>query len=112
MMLVSLQQAKDHLNEIGDDRDDEITLKIKGASRMIYRYIQDGSVIILESTNEPAQDSEGNPIVDEDIQTATLMMVGYLMKNKDEDSEKAWELGKFPNAVTAQIYHLRRLSMA
>ena len=55
-MLVSLQQASDHLRRDTTDDDADLTIKIQAASAAIMDYLG-GDVIPLLSTGEPEEDS-------------------------------------------------------
>lgn len=113
MMLVSLQQVKDHLNIYIADEDNKITLLIQGASNMIVRYLKEYALTFLESSGQPFLDSNGNaPDVPGDVKTATLLLTGILYENPDGDEAKAFSLGNLPASVTAQIYSLRYPSIA
>lgn len=113
MMFVTLDQAKEHVREACDAEDSDITLKIEGASQMIANYLQSAINPFIESTGEPYYNADGvATLLPADIKTATLVLIGYLFRNRDEDPEKAFTLGNLPPAVTAQIYHRRPLSMA
>lgn len=106
MMLVTLQQAKDHLRVDTDFQDNEIALIIEGASDAVARY--------LTSTDPEAtdayMDSNGEPItelVPPVVRNATLIMIGYLFRNRDENEGEAFERGYLPKPVTALLYPLK-----
>ncbi len=112
VMLVSLAQAKEHLEVDHSDRDNDITLKIHAASAVVLNYIRNGADAFTDSAGEPILDSNGLPIgIPYEIQAATLLMLGYLYKNRDSDPDKAYGLGTLPNDVTALIYKHRVLTL-
>lgn len=105
VMLVSLAQAKDHLEWDNSDRDDFLTLKIHSASALVLNYMKNGADAFTDSAGEPIEDSNGNPLgIPYEVQAATLLMVGHLVKNRDGDPDKAYSHGMLPNDVTALIY--------
>jgi hypothetical protein len=109
--LVSLQSVKDNLRIDTDVEDVEIQRKIEGASTMILRYIQD-MTMFQDSSGEIPQDSNGDPIVDADVQAATKLLVGIMYRDPDGAEMEKWLQGYLPFAVTAQIYHLRLPTLA
>lgn len=79
MMLVSLQQASDHLRRDSGDDDADLTLKIRAASAAIVNYIGSGRIselIVFDSSGEPEE-------VPEPIQAAVLLVVGDLYADRD-----------------------------
>ncbi len=113
IMLVSLQQFKDHMNIYINDEDNKCRLLVQGASQMIVRYLKEAANTFLESTGEPFLDSNGEaPNVPGDVKTATLLLAGMLYSNPDGDENKGFSLGNLPACVTAQLYSLRYPSIA
>lgn len=113
MMLVTLQQASDHLRRDTTDDDADVTLKIKAASRAAVRYLKTGADAFLDSAGDPHLDSNGNAIgVPEDVQAAVLFLVGWFSKNRDDDEIKAFQEGKLPAVVTALLYPMRDPTLA
>lgn len=109
MMLVSLEAAKDHLRVDNDDEDSDLTLKIAGASAAVLRYLKsDGIADFADSSGELMLDSsgvaEGVPF---EVQAATLLMLGYLYKDRDNDAGHEYETGYLPRPVTALLYGRR-----
>jgi hypothetical protein len=81
-MLVSIQQASDHLRRDTDADDADLTLKIKGASAAVMRYIGDHN-LFTDSAGDVAEDSNGVAIdVPEDVQAATLLLIGDFYSNR------------------------------
>ncbi len=105
VMLVSLQRTKDHLEWDSSDRDDFVTLKIHHASALILNFIKNGPDLFTDSAGDPIVDSNEEPIgIPYELQAATLLMVGHLVKNRDGDPDKAFKHGMLPDDVTALIY--------
>jgi hypothetical protein len=105
VMLVSLQQAKDHLRVDSSDEDNDLTLKIHAASAAVLNYIRNGADLFTDSAGEPILDSNDAPIgIPYEIMAATLLMLGYLYTNRDADPDKAYGHGMLPNDVTALLY--------
>jgi hypothetical protein len=106
-MLVSLQQAKAHLRVDTSDEDTHIALLTEAASGAVLNYLKDDSAAFLDSYGD-VMDSNGEPIgVPREVQSATLLMLGYLYKDRDGDPENAYEMGYLPKPVTALLYPLR-----
>lgn len=83
VMLVSLQQASDHLRRDTTDDDNDLTLKIKAASAAIMAYLG-GDIVPLLSTGEPEEDSNGIAIdVPDQVMQATLIVIGMLYADRD-----------------------------
>ncbi len=82
VMLVSLQQASDHLRRDTDDDDADLTIKIEAASQAVLNYIGDQDFI--DSAGEVEVDSAGDPVgVPRPIQAATFILVGQLYIDRD-----------------------------
>lgn len=115
MMLVSLSKGKDHLRVDHDAEDSIIELYIKAASKAVLNYLKDGKDAFLDSTNldssgEVEVDSDGEPVgIPFEVQAATLIMLGYLYKNRDNNDgyDGASGQGVLPLPVTALLYMLR-----
>lgn len=129
-MLVTLQEASDHLRRDTGDDDNDLTLKIIGASAAIQNYLQNPMLAyeyamdewgnpVLDSSGDPflATDSSGDFIVRHEVKIATLIMVGYLYKDRDADeyTKKAEDrIGKtyLPQAVHWLLDPLRKPVLA
>lgn len=108
VMLVSLDQAKQHLRVDTSDDDGDIALKIHAASGAVLNYIKSGPDNFLDSSGEVIVDSSDNPIgIPFEVQAATLLLVGYFYKDRDGDPDKAYEMGYLPKPVTALLYPFR-----
>src|SRR5207245_838994 len=106
MMLVTLEQASAQLRRDTTDDDADLTLKIKAASRAVVTYLKTPS--FADSAGDVIEDSSGIAIdVPEDVQIATLLLVGYFYKQRDEDAGKEFEAGALPRPVTALLYPYR-----
>lgn len=105
VMLVSLAQAKDHLRIDTSDGDNDLTLKIHAASGAVLNYIRSGADAFTDSSGEAILDSNESPIgIPYEIQAATLLMIGYLNRDRDADGDKAYQMGYLPAPVTALLY--------
>lgn len=117
----------------GDSPDDpDLSLKIAGASAAVLNYLKSRRNLYvlsyeLDSNGDDALDSNGDPIPEVDsngrpvylrdtngdriiadpIKSATLLMLGFLYKDRDENPDKAFEMGYLPAPVTALLYPLR-----
>lgn len=119
MMYVTLERAKAHLSMDHDEDDTLITAYVQAASGAVKNYLKSGSPYEVErdSNDDPALDSNGNPtyeldssgdkIVRAEVQSAVLLMIGHLYKDRDENPDSAFEAGYLPKPVTALLYPLR-----
>lgn len=106
MMLVTLQQAKDHLHVDTDFQDVRIAEIVEDASHAIITH--------LTSTRPDAadafMDSNGEPITEllpGLVRRATLMQIGYFFRYADDNEGDAYDRGYLPKPVTALLYPLR-----
>jgi hypothetical protein len=117
----------------GDSPDDpDLRLKIAGASAAVLNYLKSRRNLwvrvyetdtagdeVLDSNGDPvpAVDTDGKPIyvvdsngdrlIADPIKSATLLMLGFLYRDRDENADKAFEMGYLPAPVTALLYPLR-----
>lgn len=116
MMLVTLQQARDHLRSDDSDDDNDLELKVLAASAVVMNYIQylDESIELFTDTNgDPLTDTDGLvPDVPYAIKAATLLLIGYLYRNRDGDPDKAFSHNQLPWDVTALLAPYRDPSLA
>lgn len=124
MMYVTLARAKQHLNMDHDQDDVLIDAYIRAASEAVKNYLKSGSAYDVErdSNDDPVLDSSGDPIYAVDsnddkivryaVQAATLLMVGFLYKDRDENPDEAFAQGFIPKPVTALLYALRDPALA
>lgn len=113
MMLISLYRGKRHLRMDHNEEDGEIESFIHAASAAVLNYLGDGQDTFLDSssydsTDELVVDEDGEPVgIPYEVQAATLLMLGYLYRNRDTDIDGAFEQGYLPKPVTALLYPLR-----
>lgn len=124
MMLVTLQEASEHLRRDTVDDDQDLTLKIHAASAAVLNYLkrealayeperdEAGSIILDEhGAPVPVLDDENKPIVRFEVRAAVLLMLGELYKNREgeQDGEipTQWGYGYLPRPVVSLLYPLR-----
>ncbi|UJF37673.1 phage gp6-like head-tail connector protein [Pseudomonas aeruginosa] len=124
MMLVTLQEASDHLRRDTDYDDADLTLKIHAASAAVMNYLKrdslayeperDSSGEVVRDSNGwpvPMLDSSGNPAVRFEVKAAVLLMLGELYKNREGEQggeiPTQWGFGYLPRPVVALLYPLR-----
>jgi len=119
MMYVTLEQAKRQLEMDHDDSDSLITGYVNAASKAVKNYLKSASPFeierdahynpVLDSSGDPiyVTDSQGDMVVAAEVQQATLLLVGYFYKDRDNNADGAYEKGYLPKPVTALLYPLR-----
>jgi len=117
-MLVTLAQASDHLRRDSTDDDADLTLKIHAASGSVLGYLKGANHLVQEvdGDGKPVFDEDGKPVYTDqvlyEVQAATLLMVGYLYRARDNDKDHEYEQGFLPRPVTALLYGLRTPAIA
>lgn len=101
--LVTLPQAKEHLRIDDDAGDADLSLKILAGSAAILAYVQGSRDLIVSSDGALI---EGEPL--RRTQTALLMLLGWLDRNRGGEEEEKLQQGELPFSVTMLIYDLRR----
>lgn len=102
MMLITLEEAKRHLRVDDESDDSDIELKTHAASGAVRNY--------LKSAADAYFDADGAVIADVvpfEVKAATMLMLGYLYKDRDENADGAFDQGYLPKPVTALLYPLR-----
>ena len=119
MMYVTLARGKQHLNMDHNEDDTLITAYIGAASEAVKNYLKSASPFEVErdSNDNPILDSSGDPVYVVDssgdrvvkyvVQAATLLQLGFLYKDRDENADGAYDMGYLPKPVTALLYPLR-----
>lgn len=109
-MLVSLQQASDHLRRDTTADDNDLRLKIEAASGAVLNYLEDGAESFLDTAGEVPEDTNGDPIgVPYEVKAAVLLLVGDFYSNRGEDQSANWvDPNYLPRAVTALLYPRRK----
>lgn len=101
--LVTLEEAKMHLRIDDDYGDPDLTLKIQGGSAAILSYIQGSRDLVVDDTGALIV---GEPLTR--VQTALLVLLGYLDRNRGGEEEEKLKQGELPYSVTMLIYDLRK----
>lgn len=124
MDLITLQDAKAHLEMDHDDSDADIGRMVSEASAAVLNYLdgapigqpmRDEQGVVLRDTSDEivyVRDSSGELAVRFEVQAATKLMVGYLFRLRDEDEKREFEMGYLPRPVTALLYPLRSPAVA
>jgi hypothetical protein len=99
VMLVTLQEASDHLRRDTDDDDADLTLKILAASRAVINYLKNDMSVYeweLDSAGDRVymQNSAGDYIIREEVKQAVLIMVGIFYIDRDAREYTDTESGR------------------
>ncbi|XUA20713.1 head-tail connector protein [Citrobacter sp. OP27] len=101
--LVTLEEAKMHLRIDDDYGDPDITLKIQGGSAAILSYIQGSRNLVVDDSGVLI---EGEILTR--VQTALLVLLGYLDRNRGGEEVEKLKQGELPYSVSMLIYDLRK----
>lgn len=112
VMLVSLEQASEHLRRDTDADDNDLTLKILAASAACINYLKSGANSFINSSGDVDYDSAGNPIVPYNVQMAVLILVGIFYRDREGQDTMItssrimdkWQLGYLPMPVQSLLY--------
>lgn len=120
MMFVTLNQAKAHLEVIHNGDDPLILAIIQGASGAVFNYLKSSRhlfeperdsnyqpVTDSNGAEVPARDSNGAKVIRNEVQSATLLQIGYLYRNRDENPDEAFYGNYLPLPVKNLLYMLR-----
>lgn len=97
IQLVTLNQAKSHLNETSSYFDQQIDMNIWGASAIMLDYLK----VDLGSPEQLPW-----PTVPYEIQAAVLLMVGTLFRQRETDADVLSE------PIKALVHRHRNMTMA
>ena len=101
--LVTLEEAKLHLRIDDDYGDSDLTLKIQGGSAAILSYIQGSRSLVVDDSGKLI---DGEALTR--AQTALLVLLGYLDRNRGGEEEEKLKQGELPFSVSMLIYDLRK----
>ena len=113
MKLVTLDQVKARLRIDTDASDADLEDMIEGASGAVVNYLKAGADVFLDTAGAPTVDTGGYALgVPDEVQTATLLLVGYFYRHRDENPDGEYEMGYLPKPVMALLYPLRDPALA
>lgn len=106
--LVTPEEVKAMQRIDGDDVDDMLMLLIPAASAAVVNYLKAGADAFIGEDGEVTAPED----VPFEVRAATVIMVGQMMRNPDNDVEEAFRPGYLPRPVTALLYPLRDPAVA
>ena len=116
---VTLARAKEHLYVIEDADDALIAAQVAAASGAVQNYLKSSLPFApeIDSNLQPvrdsngaivyARDSNGDRLIREEVQQATLILLGHFYKNRDDNPDSAFPPGYLPAPCVALLYPLR-----
>ena len=119
MMYTTLVKVKAHLRIDHAAEDFLLTSYIASASASVKNYLKSASPFQVELDDDHNQkkdvegkpiyalDVDGNKIIDTTVEQATLLLVGYFYRHRDNDEKNEYEQGCLPKPITALLYPLR-----
>lgn len=112
--LVTLEQTKVMLRVTYNNEDDHITGLIQACSRMVLNYLRLDETAYLNSDGTMDLNSAtlGYEEVPEEVQAATLYLIGVLFRDRDGAESEKWEHGYLPLPVRSMLYMLRSPALA
>jgi hypothetical protein len=112
--LVTLDQVRLRLKYDAPDDDANLLGTIYGASRMVLNYLRltEDAFTNSDGTMDVDSDTQAYHEVPEEVQMATLMMIGILLRDPEGTESQKWEPGFLPAPVTAMLYPLRDPALA
>lgn len=117
MYFCTLQEAKAHLRVDTNDEDSYISFLIESASDAVYNYIKSSEPDWFDDDGVPFVDSSGISEVPNVVRNATLMLIGYLFNDRDNNglykssSGGNFEHGFLPRPVLSLLYPYRRMAI-
>lgn len=100
-MLVTLQQAADHLRiDDVDSEESDLTLKILAASAVVLNYIE------MDYEDFTDSDSDGTPEIPYEIQAAVLLLLGDIHRYRDSSSQ-SYTNPTLPDPIRALLYDIK-----
>lgn len=99
--LVTKDRVKAALRLDGNDDDAALDLLISAASGSVLNYLKSAGSGMIDPNTAPNE-----------VQIATIYLIGVLLRNPDNDTERAFDQGYLPMPVTAILYPLRDPALA
>lgn len=107
--LVTLEQTKVMLRVPYNTEDDHITGLIRACSRMVLNYLKldESAYLNSDGTMDINSSTLGYEEVPEEVQAATLYLIGVLFRDRDGQEAEKWQHGYLPVPVMSMLYMLR-----
>jgi len=105
---VTLEATKARLNIETSDDDVMLDGMIEAATGAVIGYLKSAADPYLDSGGDVPSGTEVPAV----IQTATIMLVGYFYRNRDQDPDGDFERGYLPAPVVSLLYPLRDPALA
>lgn len=122
---VTIDDARLQVRVDTSDDDAFLTRAVSSASQSVQLYLKKGARAYqpeTDSNDDPILDSSGNivyartsdgkKIVRDVVKDATLLLVGQLYKDRDNDDAASWQPGYLPEPIKSLLYPLRDPAMS
>lgn len=110
-MIVTLQEASEHLRRDTTDDDADLTLKIHAASGAVLNYLKSGADAFKDTNGQFFTDTNGDILCPFEVKAATLLLIGEFYKNREGEQsgeiDAQFGFGYLPRPVVALLYPLR-----
>ena len=111
-MLVTLDQAKAHVQLDHDESDSDLELKVHAASGAVLAYLKVSADAYTDTAGELIENSNGTLEIPAQVQLAVLYLTGLMFKDRDGKDTAIWQQGFLPAPITALLYPLRDPALA
>lgn len=116
MMLVTMQQIRDHIRSDTGDDDADVELTAQAASAAVIQYLGAYADSFLDTSGNVITNVAGEPVgVPPLVQKATLITIAWMVRERDGSQEYRVDAGygyPLPQGATALLYPLRLPTIA
>lgn len=104
----TLNDVKARLRIDTNDDDASLDALIEAATGIVINHLKAAAKPYLDEEGKVSGDAEIPPV----IQTATIILVGYLYRDPDQDPERSFDEAALPTPVRALLHPIRDPAIA